>query len=95
MNFEISEGKTVLYFYGNVINLGGGGGCAIYSCAFSQWVIEDTTEVKVLYQPEITTYLHITLSGHFLRNVNTVEPWIASIIHSRNVLVIQNTRISK
>ena len=24
MNFEISEGKTVLYFYGNVINLGGG-----------------------------------------------------------------------
>jgi hypothetical protein len=25
----------------------------------------------------------------------TVEPWIASIIRSRNVLVIQNTRISK
>ena len=26
---------------------------------------------------------------------STVEPWIASIIRSRNVLVIQNTRISK
>jgi len=26
---------------------------------------------------------------------HTVEPWIASIIRSRNVLVIQNTRISK
>jgi hypothetical protein len=26
---------------------------------------------------------------------NTAEPWIASIIRSRNVLVIQNTRISK
>ena len=26
---------------------------------------------------------------------DTVEPWIASIIRSRNVLVIQNTRISK
>jgi hypothetical protein len=25
----------------------------------------------------------------------TVEPWIASIIRSRSVLVIQNTRISK
>jgi hypothetical protein len=25
----------------------------------------------------------------------TAEPWIASIIRSRNVLVIQNTRISK
>jgi hypothetical protein len=25
----------------------------------------------------------------------TVEPWIASIIRSRNVFVIQNTRISK
>jgi hypothetical protein len=29
------------------------------------------------------------------REVCTVEPWIASIIRSRNVLVIQNTRISK
>jgi len=71
MNFDMYEHKTVSYLYGN------GGGCATYSCAFSRWVIEDTTEVKVLYQPEITTCLHIALSGHFLRNVNT------SVIHTR------------
>jgi uncharacterized protein CbrC (UPF0167 family) len=28
-------------------------------------------------------------------DMTTVEPWIASIIRSRNVLVIQNIRISK
>jgi hypothetical protein len=27
--------------------------------------------------------------------MSTVEPWIASIIRSRNVLLIQNTRTSK
>ena len=30
-----------------------------------------------------------------MKQQSTVEPWIASIIRSRNVLVIQNTRISK
>jgi len=50
---------------------------ATYSCAFSRWVIEDTTEVQVLYQPEITPGLHITLSGYFLRNVTR------SLVHTR------------
>jgi hypothetical protein len=35
----------------------------------------------------------VTVRTHRIRI--TVEPWIASIIRSRNVLVIQNTRISK
>jgi hypothetical protein len=35
------------------------------------------------------------LTSVVLLSVSTVEPWIASIIRSRNVLVIQNTRISK
>jgi len=30
------------------------GGDATYSWAFSRWVIEDATEVQMLYQPEIT-----------------------------------------
>jgi hypothetical protein len=42
------------------------------------------------------THAHCMLNTSVYKHTrNTVEPWIASIIRSRNVLVIQNTRISK
>ena len=44
--------------------------------------------------PSLTFGLHCRKSQRTVEQ-STVEPWIASIIRSRNVLVIQNTRISK
>ena len=58
---------SVLNYYAINVKVGD----AMDFCAFLRWVIEGTTEVQMLYQPEIIICLDSALSGCFLRNVDT------------------------